>query len=245
MSGGASATPEKSRYQVPWIIGQWSRLTAYLSSDFLGGPKILSLASVVNFQKGATIVLCAALIFKSENASPTALTYTALHGSYGLCWLLKELVFPDPKWQVKITFGAAINAIVLVLAPYWFMPYHTIVNRVEQSPLLLCAATVLYVIGLVLMIGSDCQKYFVLRERKGLITNGFFRRVRHPNYLGEMMVYGSFALVSGSPISWGILGWVWLGLFLPNMLNKEASMSRYPQWAAYCRSSGFLLPKVW
>jgi steroid 5-alpha reductase family enzyme len=37
------------------------------------------------------------------------------------------------------------------------------------------------------------QKYFVLRARKGLITDGLFMLCRNPNYLGEMMIYGSFA----------------------------------------------------
>ena len=37
------------------------------------------------------------------------------------------------------------------------------------------------------------QKYFVLRARRGLITDGLFSRCRNPNYLGEMMIYGSFA----------------------------------------------------
>ena len=29
------------------------------------------------------------------------------------------------------------------------------------------------------------QKYFVLRAKKGLITDGLFSRSRNPNYLGE------------------------------------------------------------
>jgi protein-S-isoprenylcysteine O-methyltransferase Ste14 len=244
-SNPAAAAPAASmKKDVSWVVKQWSRFSSYLSNDFLGGPKCVNLAHVINLQKGGTLLLCIALMANFDNFSPTAITYTALHGSYGLCWLLKEVVFPDPKWQVKITVGGAINAVLLVLGPYWFMPCHTIANRVEQSPLLLCTATIVYVIGLFLMIGSDCQKFFVLRERKGLITDGFFRRIRHPNYLGEMMLYGSFAAVSGSPISWGILLWVWIGVFLPNMLNKEASMSRYPQWTAYCKRSGFLFPKI-
>ena len=38
------------------------------------------------------------------------------------------------------------------------------------------------------MIASDAQKYFTLRFKRDLITNRMYRFIRHPNYLGEMMV---------------------------------------------------------
>ena len=40
------------------------------------------------------------------------------------------------------------------------------------------------------------------------------------------------------------LAWVWLGLFAVNMVLKEASMSRYPEWAAYKKRSWGLIPFV-
>jgi protein-S-isoprenylcysteine O-methyltransferase Ste14 len=85
----------------------------------------------------------------------------------------------------------------------------------------------------------------VLQALKVLITDGFFARVRHPNYLGEMLLYGSFAWVSQDPFSWAILFWVWGGLFLPYMLRKEASMSRYEGWKAYTKKASFLIPRFW
>ena len=39
-----------------------------------------------------------------------------------------------------------------------------------------------------------------------------------------------------------VLAWVWLGLFSVNMVLKEASMSRYPEWAAYKKRSWWLIP---
>ncbi len=80
--------------------------------------------------------------------------------------------------------------------------------------------------------------------RRGLITDGFFARVRHPNYLGEMILYASFASLAGHWLPWVVLAWVWTGVFLPNMLRKEASMSRYPEWAACKARTGFLLPSL-
>jgi steroid 5-alpha reductase family enzyme len=94
------------------------------------------------------------------------------------------------------------------------------------------------------MMASDAQKHFTLQVRRGLITTGFFARVSHPNYLGEMILYGAFAVVAGHWIPWIVLAWVWLVLFVPNMLGKEASMSRYPEWADYKARTGMLLPRL-
>ena len=86
------------------------------------------------------------------------------------------------------------------------------------------------------------QKYFVLRARRGLITDGFFSRCRNPNYLGEMMIYGSFAsMVLRHPCWWFPWTWlaiVWSCLFYPSWLAKDASMSRYPEWPQYTAASG-------
>ena len=59
-----------------------------------------------------------------------------------------------------------------------------------------------------------------------------------------MMLYASFAVVAGHWLPWLVLAWVWLGLFVPNMLGKERSMSRYPQWTDYKARTGMLLPRL-
>jgi protein-S-isoprenylcysteine O-methyltransferase Ste14 len=91
------------------------------------------------------------------------------------------------------------------------------------------------------MMGSDAQKYFTLKARRGLITTGFFAWSRHPNYAGEMLLYASFALLAAHWAPWVVLAWVWAGVFFPNMLRMEASMSRYPEWAAYKSRTSLLL----
>ena len=100
----------------------------------------------------------------------------------------------------------------------------------------------LCMLGTAVMMAADAQKFYTLRERRGLITDGMFRYVRHPNYLGEMMVYGSFALMVWHWLPVVVLAWVWVGIFAVNMVLKEASMARYPEWAAYRARTGWLLP---
>jgi Protein of unknown function (DUF1295) len=92
------------------------------------------------------------------------------------------------------------------------------------------------------MIAADAQKYFTLRLKRSLITDGMYRFIRHPNYLGEIMIYGSFALMVWHWLPFVVLAWVWDGFFAVNLTIKEASMSRYPEWAEYKKRSWWLLP---
>lgn len=223
------------------LLSSWLKVRDHLSDDLLGGPRPLKAAWVINLQKGGTLPFVLGLMWLFDCWTPTAWTYAALHGSYGLCWLLKDRLFPDPNWEKRITLGGAAM-VITVLILYWSAPILIVTQRIEMPTALLATATFIYALGVVLMMGSDAQKYFVLKAKRGLITDGFFTRIRHPNYLGEMMLYGSFALLAGHWLPWTVLAVVWGGVFVPNMLRKEQSMARYPEWAAYKARSGFLLP---
>jgi protein-S-isoprenylcysteine O-methyltransferase Ste14 len=98
--------------------------------------------------------------------------------------------------------------------------------------------------GCTVMIAADAQKYFTLRIKRGLIIDGMYRYIRHSNYLGEMLTYGSFALMVWHWLSFVVLAWIWGGLFAVNMRLKEASMSRCPEWDQYKRHTWLLLPML-
>ena len=225
------------------------KATNYLSHDLFGGPRVLSFNWVINFQKGMTLFWVLGLMLFYENYSTQAWVYLALHGSYGIIWILKDVVFPDSKWQTKITFGAAVMAVVAVLGPYWVAPYLLISPilgdaHVGANWMWTAAAIFIYAIGLALMLTADAQKFYTLKVKKGLITTGMFRLIRHPNYLGEMIIYGSFALIVWHWIPWAILAWVWLGYFSINIIMKERSMSCYAEWADYKKQSWYLIPYI-
>ena len=235
--------------QVPKWASALRTLSVILSQKFLGGPRFVKLSWVINFQKGGTLPFVLALMWYFEHESVQAYVYLALHGTYGLCWLLKDTLFPDPNWEHKVTFGGAMMSFLLVLGPYWTFPYLLVSGVLGDSqvtaPLpLLAFAICLHTLGVVIMMVADCQKYYTLKYKKGLIQEGLFRKIRHPNYLGEMMLYGAYALIVQHWIPWAILAWVWISIFLVNMVHKEVSMSRYAQWAEYKKQSGMLLPKL-
>jgi protein-S-isoprenylcysteine O-methyltransferase Ste14 len=220
-------------------------LIRYLSEDFLGGPRVLKFAWVINFQKAGTAFFVGFLMWYFQNTSALAWVYLALHGSYGFCWLLKDVTFPDPNWQKRVTFGGALAAFVLVLGPYWIFPFLLISGIAEGAALPWVAfAVALHTLGVAIMLVADAQKFYTLRVQRGLITSGLHKHVRHPNYLGEMMIYASYAIVVWHWLPWVILAAIWGLLFHTNMRMKEASMSRYPEWADYKARTGMVLPKL-
>lgn len=246
MTAASQTTPSLATPPPAWAVAM-RRFTDYLSKDFLGGPRPWKFSWVINFQKAGSFLFFGLLIWYYQNTSTAAWVYLAMHGSYGLVWILKDTAFPDPNWQVKITLGAGLNAFTFVLGLYWVFGWLLISGTSQPKYPLpdvmwfsLCIT--LCMLGSVIMIAADAQKFFTLRVKRGLITDGMHRWVRHPNYLGEMMIYASFAMMAWHWFPVLVLAWVWLGLFAVNMVMKEASMSRYPEWAAYKKRSWWLIP---
>jgi protein-S-isoprenylcysteine O-methyltransferase Ste14 len=235
--------------QVPTWALNLNRFTSYAVNDFGGGPRPWKFSWVINFQKFGTFFFLGFLMWFYDNFTVTAWVYLALQGSYGIIWFIKDLSFPDPSWQKKITLGGGINAFLGVLGWYWIFGWLLISGTsAPDYPLhdgawyALCISMCL--IGSVIMIAADAQKYFTLRLQAGLITDGMHRYIRHPNYLGEMLIYASFALMVWHWLPVLVLAWVWAGLFAVNMIMKEASLSRYPEWEEYKKRTWWLVPAI-
>ena len=242
-----AATP---RAAPAWAL-RMRRINDWLLHDALGGPRPLKFSWIINFQKGGTFFFLGLLMWFYSGRTPAATStaawiYLALHGSYGLTWLLKDLNFPDPNWHVRITLGSSVYAL-FGLGLYWTFGWLLISGTAQPhyplpEPAWFCLCISLCICGSTIMVVADAQKFYTLRLKRGLITDGVFKYVRHPNYLGEMMIYGAFALLVWHWLPVLVLAYIWGGMFSVNMAMKEASMSRYPEWAAYKKSSWWLVP---
>jgi protein-S-isoprenylcysteine O-methyltransferase Ste14 len=205
-------------------------------------PKV-KIRHVINLHKGSSPLFIAGLMIAYGNVSLGPWTYLALHGTYGILWLLKDRLYPDKSWEETISWPMALAGFAL-LSLYWVAPFLLISSRAAPPLPLIAAAVALNLLGVFLHFGSDAQKYFTLKHRSGLITEGFFSRSRNPNYLGEVMIYLSFALLAMHWLPFVILAGFFFALFLPNMRRKDASLSRYPEFEAYRERSGLLLPRL-
>lgn len=197
----------------------------------------------INLHKGTTFFVVLALMAVYQNFTLGAWVYLALHGCYGFMWLLKDRIYPDRQWEQEISpIQGAIVFLLLLL--YWVAPWLLISRETIPTIPLFAVAIALNLFGVFLHFGSDAQKYFTLKYRSGLITEGFFARCRNPNYLGEVLIYLSFALLAQHWLPFLILAGFVVGLFLPNMRRKDESLSRYPEFATYKANSGLLFPKL-
>ena len=197
----------------------------------------------INLHKFLTFGVILGLMAVYQNFTMAAWIYLALHGTYGIMWLIKDRLYPDKQWEEEIPVVTVVITF-LVVGLYWVAPFILISSRVEASAPLIAAAIATNLFGVLLHYGSDAQKYFTLKYKKGLITEGFFSRSRNPNYLGEILIYLGFAMLTQHWLPFVIIGVVFAAIFVPNMIKKDKSLARYPEFAAYKERSGLLLPKL-
>ncbi len=144
---------------------------------------------IIDFNKGLTFLFISALMVAYQNFTIGPWVYLALHGMYGVMWVLKSRLYPDKKWEQDISFGIGLF-IFGVLLLYWVAPFILISSGSQPTPPLIAAAIAINLMGVFLHYSSDAQKYYTLKYHSGLITEGFFARCRNPNYLGEILIYG-------------------------------------------------------
>ena len=197
----------------------------------------------INLHKAATPLFVLGLMFLYDNFTLGPWIYLALHGSYCILWLLKDRIFADKNWEEELPIAMGIVTFI-ILETYWIAPFMLISSGFVPPIPLVAAAIFINIIGVFLVYGSDAQKYYTLKYRRGLIAEGFFARCRNTNYLGEASIYISFALLAWHWLPFIVLAAYIAGVWIPNMFKKERSLSRYPEFAAYKANSGFFLPKL-
>ncbi|MFN8968593.1 MAG: methyltransferase family protein [Pseudanabaena sp.] len=203
----------------------------------------MKIKHAINLHKGLTSIVVLSLMAAYNNFTLATFIYLALHGGYGILWLLKDRFYPDKQWEQDLPIGTVIFTF-FVIGLYWIAPFILISSGSEPSNILIALAVFINLLGVFFTYGSDAQKYFTLKYKTGLITEGFFSRSRNPNYLGEILIYVSFAILAQHWIPFVILGGFIAGIFVPNMLKKDKSLSRYPEFEAYKAKSGLLIPKL-
>jgi protein-S-isoprenylcysteine O-methyltransferase Ste14 len=206
--------------------------------------RTVKVSTVINLHKALVAPVVISLMLIYNNWSVEAFIYLALHGTYSLLWLLKQALYPDRRFDQRQPLWIAIVFIFVPLAGYYLAPFLLISQQVTLSPVVIAFVLFLYIIGIFLHYVGDAQKYYTLRYHQGLIQDGLFSKTRNPNYLGEILIYVSFASLSWHWLPFMVLGgWVF-SFFLKNMRAKDRSLARYPGFEQYRESTGLLFPKL-
>ena len=203
----------------------------------------MKLNQIINLHKGLTPFFVLGLMSYYENFSLPAWVYLSLHGTYGILWLLKEKIFPDPYFKEEINILTSVTGFIF-LGFYWVAPFILISSdKIVPNPIIALSIS-LNIFGVFLHFASDAQKYFTLKVNKKLIDDGFFKNIRNTNYLGETLIYLSFATLSMSYIPFIILSVFFFIVFLPRMLKKDISLAKYDNFEIYKKKSGLIFPKL-
>ena len=200
----------------------------------------------IDIHKGATaLVVFAMLAAYAQWDNPTAWLYLALHGSYGVLWVLKSRIFPDRQWEQPATLAYGL-VIWAGLSLYWVGGWIVMAYAVHAPLWWLALCVSIYACGIFFHFAADMQKHTALQLRPGhLITDGLFACSRNPNYFGELLIYAGFGLLAVHWLPMAILAlWVFC-YWLPQMWKKDRSLSRYPEFADYARRTARFIPFIW
>jgi steroid 5-alpha reductase family enzyme len=201
---------------------------------------------LIDTHKGATgpvILLLIAVYHQWQN--PTAWIYLALHGTYGVLWVLKSRIFPDKSWERK---ASRFDVVYFWggMSLYWVAPWLLVSRGVVAAPWYTAVCISMYTLGVFFHFAADMQKHVALRIEPGrLITTGLVARCRNVNYFGELLIYLGFGLLAMHWLPLLILLLVFAFVWLPNMRRKDRSLSRYPEFEAYRRQSRLFIPFLW
>ena len=227
-------------------IDKWLDWATY---ELPPGPLLFPQRYMINAQKAFYGWYLLWLMVQYNNFSTGAYLYLVFHGSYGYFWLLKEATFPDASFKKPITLGSLLFSLFVGIGPLFWLGYYYMSSEDERNerdihPVKMSFCIWLFTVGVVVMMGSDGQKYWMLRERKGLITDGLFKFTRNPNYLGESMIYLTFGIMINEFYSWLILANL-LGLvFHLRMHAKDLRMQGRPGFKEYKANTWQMLPKL-
>ena len=200
----------------------------------------------IDTHKGATApVVLGLIIYFNQWENTSAWVYLALHGSYGIMWVLKSKIFPDTTWEApcSIWYGLYIWG---GLTLYWISPWIIMYTGIQNTPMYIGICVTIFAMGVFFHYTADMQKHAHMKLHPGnLITDGMMYRCRNTNYFGELLIYLSFALLSRHWIPIVILAAFMMIIWFPNMRRKDKSLSRYSEYEEYKKRTSLLIPFIW
>ncbi|RUS15086.1 hypothetical protein BC937DRAFT_92917 [Endogone sp. FLAS-F59071] len=128
----------------------------------------------VNLSKFLSLVVPLYFVYRFNAwENMTACLYVAMHGTYGVWWLVKNSIFPDRRWDAfcPLWYFCVVN---VMLWSYFAIPYYICVNNVQLPPWRLMLTVMVWASGLLLTFISDFQKSLLIEVAPGQLINTKF-----------------------------------------------------------------------
>ena len=194
------------------------------------------------------------LYFLCTNQCVNSIRMSLMSGyfsAYGILWVVKSNTFYDStfyyKTQYQYNIIGAISTYVSV-SVYYLFPWVTSHNCSIMSNSEIYMSSMLFSIGGFLHYAADSQKFYSLKYRPNkLITEDLFSLIRHPNYLGEFIMWIALVLVSGYNRMYSYIPLIWLfvATILVGIPQKSSSLKRYDEYVSWTEKTYNLIPYVY
>tara|TARA_B100000965_G_scaffold183892_1_gene153530 strand:+ start:1373 stop:2017 length:645 start_codon:yes stop_codon:yes gene_type:complete len=206
----------------------------------------------IDIHKGITGIFMLLLMYIYGTwDSVTSWVYLAIHGTYGILWIAKSILFPDATWEreTSIWYGLYIwFGLTLYWASGWIINSGYFNDGIpKDAPMWIIGLSIsMFGIGVFLHFSSDMYKHTMLNQRPGeLIDSGIMSSCRNINYFGELIIYISFAILSMHWLPFVVLFLMMGIVWVPNMIKKDRSLSRYPDFDKYKQKSTLFIPYLY
>ena len=108
------------------------------------------------------------------------------------------------------------------------------------------AGEIIAVLGCAFLVRSAAslgRSFSVLPEARSLVTDGPYRYIRHPVYLGEITAFAGLVVASATPRNVLCAGLFGVAQATRMRLEEKALTSAFPEYADYAARTGRLLPR--
>jgi steroid 5-alpha reductase family enzyme len=165
-------------------------------------------------------------------------------------WRHLELQDKTGKWYLLVNF-LGIHMLPSLLVWVACIPIAYIFTSNEPFTIINWAGVLVAALGILLELVSDNQlrNFKESANSKAVLTSGLWRKIRHPNYLGEILFWwGIYMMSIGVFTPWfissGAIGITLLFVFISvPMMDKHLLQTR-PSYARYMLNAGGLIPKI-
>lgn len=227
-------------------LSEKSQLIMETSTNTPGFP--VTQLTAINVAKALTLAIVVGLAVVYGIHDSRQVIYLCLHGGYCSWWLLEQYLFPLRKQVIfteKVDLPTSIVVLLFVGVFYALPAFFAFTNSHPLGYVPMAIALLLYIFGSLINTAADVQKMTAKSMGATLVNTEIWRSIRYVNYLGDLMRYSSFAVVSGSLWS-AILPLTVFALYVQRILDKEKSMAeKYPDFLTYQQHSRRLIPWLW